>query len=206
MSLTFDRWRRLMASLELGPSEPTFEALAAAYAEPQRHYHNQTHIADCLALLDEVRSAAAQPAEVELALWFHDAVYNTRAFDNETRSADWAVTVLKEAGAEDAVAARVAGHIRATEHDADPPLGDAALVVDIDLSILGRPPAAFDAFDQAIRKEYAWVPGFLYRRTRRQILEGLLDRPVLYTTPALRARFEARARANLERALGRLAA
>ena len=83
--------------------------------------------------------------------------------------------------------------------------GAAALVVDIDLSILGRPPAAFDAFDQAIRKEYAWVPGFLYRQKRRQLLQHLLDRPVLYAIPALRDRFEASARANLERALGRLA-
>ena len=103
------------------------------------------------------------------------------------------------------MAARVRAHVLATRHDDAPPPGDSALVVDIDLSILGREPAVFDAFDRAIRKEYAWVPGFLYRQKRRQLLQHLLDRPVLYATPALRDRFEAPARANLERALGRLA-
>ena len=199
------RWRGLMAALELGARDETYAALAKAYESRGRHYHNQDHIAVCLALLDDCADLAERPAEAELALWFHDAVYSTKAFDNEAKSADWAAEFLAEAGADAAVAERVATHVLATKHDAPPPAGDSALVVDIDLSILGREPAVFDAFDQAIRKEYSWVPGFLYRQKRRQLLQHLLDRPVLYATPALRERFEAPARANLERALGRLA-
>ena len=201
------RWRGLMAALGLGEQDETYAALAAAYGARGRHYHNQDHIADCLALLDEQDGLAEHPAETELALWFHDAVYSTKAFDNEAKSADWAVEFLTGAGAgaDAAVAARVRAHILATRHDDAPPPGDSALVVDIDLSILGREPAVFDAFDRAIRKEYAWVPGFLYRQKRRQLLQHLSDRPALYATPALRDRFEAPARANLERALGRLA-
>ena len=60
------------------------------------------------------------------------------------------------------------------------------------------------AFDRAIREEYCWVPGFLYRRKRAEVLQGFLDRPAIYVTPALQERFETQARANLERALGRL--
>ena len=200
-----ERWRDLMSALDLGAQDETYAALAAAYGARGRHYHNQDHIAACLALLDEQAALAERPAEAELALWFHDAVYSTKAFDNEAKSADWAAEFLTAAGAEAAVVSRVRAHVLATKHDAAPPAGDSALVVDIDLSILGREPAVFDAFDRAIRKEYAWVPGFLYRQKRRQLLQHLLDRPVLYATPALRDRFEAPARANLERALGRLA-
>ena len=199
------RWRDLVSALGLGEQDETYAALDSAYGARGRHYHNRDHIAACLALLDEHADLAAQPAEVELALWFHDAVYSTRASDNEAKSADWAVAFLTEAGAEAAAASRVRGHILATTHDAAPPSGDSALVVDIDLSILGREPAVFDAFDRAIRKEYAWVPGFLYRQKRRELLRYLLERPVLYATPGLRERFEAPARANLQRALGRLA-
>ena len=199
------RWRDLMSALGLGDQDETFAALAKAYGARGRDYHNQDHIAACLALLDDYVDLAERPAEVELALWFHDAVYSTKAFDNEAKSADWAAEFLVGAGAEAAVASRVRAHVLATQHDAAPPPGDSALVVDIDLSILGREPAIFDAFDRAIRKEYAWVPGFLYRQKRRQLLKHLLDRPALYATPALRERFEAPARANLERALGRLA-
>lgn len=194
-----------MSALRLGACRATFEALAAAYREPQRRYHDTRHIADCLALLDEVRDLAERPAEVELALWFHDAVYKTRAFDNEAKSADWAECFLSEAGAAPAVAARVRAHILATRHAAEPAAGDTALTVDIDLSILGRPPEVFDAFDRAVREEYAWVPGFLYRRKRAEVLQGFLDRPAIYVTPALQRRFEAPARANLQGALGRLA-
>ena len=194
-----------MSALGLGACRATFDALVAAYQEPQRRYHGAAHIAACLALLDEVRNLAEEPAEVELALWFHDAVYKTRAFDNEAKSADWAERFLAEAGADPAVAERVRDHILATRHAAEPAAGDTALTVDIDLSILGRPPETFDAFDRAIREEYAWVPGFLYRRKRAEVLQGFLDRPAIYITPALQERFEAQARANLERALGRLA-
>jgi len=198
-------WRGLMSSLRLGEQDQTYAALSAAYGARGRYYHNQDHIAACLALLDDYAELAERPAEVELALWFHDAVYSTKASDNEAKSADWAAEFLAKAGAETAVASRVRSHVLATQHDAAPPPGDSALVVDIDLSILGREPAVFDAFDLAIRKEYAWVPGFLYRQKRRQLLQHLVDRPLLYATPALRDRFEAPAHANLERALGRLA-
>ena len=203
------RWRGLMSALGLGAQDETYAALAEAYGARGRHYHNRDHVAACLDLLDAHADLAEHPAEVELALWFHDAVYDTRAFDNEAKSAGWAAEFLAGAGAEPAAAARVRAHVLATRHDAAPAPGDSApgdsaLVVDIDLAILGRAPAVFDAFDRGIRKEYAWVPGFLYRRKRRQILEHLLDRPRLYATPALRARFEAPARANLQRALGRL--
>ncbi|MDJ0943477.1 MAG: hypothetical protein QNJ30_08430 [Kiloniellales bacterium] len=199
------RWRDLMSALDLGEQDETYAALAEAYGARGRHYHTQDHIAACLALLDDYADLAAKPAEAELALWFHDAVYSTKAFDNEAKSADWAAEFLAEAGAEAPVADRVATHVRATKHDDTPPSGDSALVVDIDLSILGREPEIFDAFDRAIRKEYSWVPGFLFRQKRRQLLQHLMERPVLYATPALRERFEAPARANLERALGRLA-
>ena len=194
-----------MSALGLGACQLTGEALIAAYREPQRRYHGESHIADCLALLDEVRDLAERPAEVALALWFHDAVYDTKASDNEARSGDWAVQFLEDAGADPTVAERVRGHILATRHAAGPAAGDTALTVDIDLSILGRPPELFDAFDRAIREEYAWVPGFLYRRKRAEVLRGFLDRPAIYLTPALQERFEAPARDNLQRALVRLA-
>ncbi len=59
------------------------EQLLSAYAEPHRHYHTQHHIAACLEALDAHRHCAERPEEVELAIWFHDAVYDTRRTDNE---------------------------------------------------------------------------------------------------------------------------
>jgi predicted metal-dependent HD superfamily phosphohydrolase len=75
------------------------------------------------------------------------------------------------------------------------------VVVDIDLSILGAPPETFDAYQEAIREEYSWVPGFLYRRKRKKILRSFLTRDRIFTTDFFFGRYEERARQNLEGAV-----
>jgi predicted metal-dependent HD superfamily phosphohydrolase len=165
--LELGRWRSLMARLGLAGHGGTYDGLCAAYAEAHRFYHTGEHIAACLRHLDEVAALAGRPDEVECALWFHDAVYATRASDNEQRSAARAAEFLRSAGAGGEVCDRVAGHIIATEHNAAPDDPDSALVVDIDLAILGSPPDAYRAFETNIRREYKWVPGPLFRRKRR---------------------------------------
>jgi predicted metal-dependent HD superfamily phosphohydrolase len=175
-----------------------------AYSEPKRRYHDVRHIDDCLAQLDTALSLADAPEEVELALWFHDAVYDTTSSQNETRSAEWATTFLQAAGAAADKSARVAGHILATRHSAEPLSGDAALVVDVDLSILGRDPPEFATYEQAIREEYRWVPRLIYRRKRAEILQSFLDRRAIYQTSHFHARFERQARDNLDWAIQRL--
>ncbi len=55
-----------------------------------------------------------------------------------------------------------------------------------------------------MRAEYGWVPGVLFRRTRRKILEAFAARPRLYSTPMFFERCEAQARANLARSIAML--
>jgi predicted metal-dependent HD superfamily phosphohydrolase len=193
--------RRLGGSGDAGPEA---DALLAAWAEPARVYHGTAHLTDCLARLDELPAAAEGLDPIEAALWYHDAVYDPRAGDNEERSAAWAEHALVELGIASRVAAEVGRLIRLTRH-AEPATDEAGrLVCDIDLSVLGRPPAEFDAYDAAIRAEYAWVPGEEFREGRRRVLRALLARDPLYGTERFRRRYEEPARANLRRALARL--
>ena len=171
----------------------------AAYAEPQRHYHTQQHLGECLSAFDGACALAEHPAEVEIALWFHDAIYDIKGHHNEQRSADWARDALRDAGVDTGSAQRVHDLVMATRHTAVPSGQDERLLVDIDLSILGAERARFDEYEQQIRREYAYVPGFLFRRKRREILTGFLDRPAIYSTPHFHDRLEARARDNLRR-------
>src|SRR5690606_12945472 len=130
-------WQRGWEGLQArGDDAAVRDALRAAYAEPQRKYHTQQHLAECLALYDQHRDLAVEPAEVEIALWFHDAIYAVRASDNEARSADWAEAELRKAGVPEPRIARVRNHILATRHSALPEGSDQALLIDIDLSIL----------------------------------------------------------------------
>lgn len=185
------------------PAEGTAlrDALLARYAEPWRHYHTRQHLAECLALFEECAAAAADTAAVALALWFHDAVYDLPGRDNEGRSAAWAQEALAAAGARAGLPEAVRDLVLATRHEAMPAGGDAALVVDIDLAILGAGPERFAEYERQIRAEYSYVPGFLFRRKRRAVLQGFLDRPRIYLTGPLHERFEAAARRNLRTAL-----
>lgn len=210
MNALFERsWRRAWSAL-VGPGAGTNgpdgialrDELLAGYAEPQRHYHTQQHLEECLALLEQVRDLAEHPEEVEMALWFHDAIYDVKGSGNEERSAEWAHRALTSAGAAAAAAERVRQLVLVTRHDGVPGNVDEQVLVDIDLAILGAERPRFDEYERQIRNEYAFVPGFLFRRKRRQILRTFLDRPVLYSTAMLRERLEARARENLRRAIG----
>ncbi len=195
-------WQRLGGQ---GDANELFATLLAAYAEPARAYHNVAHLQDCLAQFDAARAEAQHPDAVEMAIWFHDAVYDPRATDNEEQSAAWACQALNVGDVEQAVAERIADLVLSTQHKVAPAGQDAALLVDVDLSILGRTPAVFDAYDRQIRSEYQWVPEQQYRERRAQVLAGFLQRPFLYQTSLFRLRYEEPARRNLAHAIARLA-
>lgn len=204
MDLLPARWLRTWASLNLAPPTGLCEQLLRAWAEPQRHYHTLQHLAECLTLFDTLRAHAKQPADIELALWFHDAIYDVKGHDNEARSAHWAVEALAAGGVDTARCQRVHDLIMATCHTALPASPDQALLVDIDLAILGAPAARFAEYTQQISAEYAWVPSEVYAVKRRAVLLGFLDREQIYTTPAVAQRLEERARANLAKAISSL--
>ena len=202
--MKFDRWTALMRALGLADSASTYEQLAKGYCEPQRHYHTTRHIEDCLAKLDLLRVQATRPDEIELALWFHDAVYLPYKSGNEEKSAEWADRFLREAQATENLIVRIRELILATRHDAIATDRDTAILIDVDLSILGADREHYDAFEKDVRKEYRWVPRPLYRRERRKILVSLLERERIFLTDDFFERYEAQARSNLDRAIGNL--
>jgi predicted metal-dependent HD superfamily phosphohydrolase len=202
--LMHERWIATWRDLGVAAPPGIFEEVMARYAEPHRRYHTERHLEECFVELEAVRGEAERPAEVEIALWFHDAIYDPRAKDNEERSAEWTRAVLARAGARADVGERVAGLIMATRHAAEPVGADACVLVDVDLAILGAPPARFDEYERDVRAEYAWVPDLVFRRERRKILERMLARPRLFATARMHELYEERARANLARSVRRL--
>ena len=175
------------------------------YRDAARAYHTVRHLEECLAQLDQVRRRVRRPDEVEAALWFHDAVYDPRAADNEERSADLADKLLAPAGVATEHLAEIRRLVLATGHrGARDPQDDAAAITDIDLTILGAERSRFDEYEAEIRREYAFVPEDQFRRRRREILEAFLARPAIYATPWFHERFEAAARENLRRSIAAL--
>jgi predicted metal-dependent HD superfamily phosphohydrolase len=199
--MKLERWHNLMQSFGFAQNETTYTALVNAYREPQRAYHTEAHLDDCLTKFALVRSDATHAHEIELALWFHDAVYQPYQSGNEEKSAAWALDFLQSNQAPPDVIARVEALILATKHNAPATTNDATLLVDCDLSILGAPSDEYDLFEKNIRREYRWVPFFLYRKKRVEILQSFSQREPLYLHPKLAAMWEAPAKANLARAI-----
>lgn len=197
------RWRRLQARLGAKGRDLGFLAVLQAYSNPKRGYHNLDHLAQVLDAFERVRDAAEDPEAVELALWFHDLVYEPMVPGNEEASARKASEALLAAGLPAPFAQRVHDLVLATRHDAVPRDLDARLVVDCDLSILGASPEVFDAYERGVRAEYAAVPEDAWKAGRAAILAQFLARERIFSTSQF-AHLEAAARENLGRAMGKL--
>jgi predicted metal-dependent HD superfamily phosphohydrolase len=187
------------------------EALRAQYAQPPRDYHHYGH---ALAVLEHCAAVSAghgwqQPAEVQLAALYHDAVYVPGRSDNEARSAQLAASEiarwLPDAGIDvDTVSALInltARHASLTAADVD---GQQALFLDCDMAILGAPWEVFSAYHQGIADEYRGVvPRWLFGFKRRRFLAGLLASERIFLSVWGHAQWDAAARDNLARILGR---
>ena len=201
------RWHRLTAPFvpDAARREAEFQRLAAAYQAPTRHYHTLQHLANLLHRLDAIE--LQDRAVVELAVWFHDAVYHALKPDNEARSADEALAFMQHSTLEPARQQRVAFLIgRTANHTLPQPADDTDLMafLDADLSILGAPADVYREYARQIRREYRRVPLLLYRPGRRKVLAAMLAAPVLFHTPAWRAELDAPARRNLQAELDEL--
>ena len=199
-----ERWFAPWAALGV-PHSATLQHLLAnllgRYREPQRHYHTVQHLDECFERWPEIRAHAAHPAEVALALWFHDAIYDTHRSDNEALSAALARDAALGLGVLHESAQRISDLILSTRHAVEPEGADAEALIDVDLSILGAAPARFDEYEGQVRREYAWVPEETFRKRRAEILGQFLARRRIYSTDRFRERYEPRARANLARSL-----
>jgi predicted metal-dependent HD superfamily phosphohydrolase len=178
------------------------EELVAAYTAPGRHYHNLTHIEDCLAALARVENLSPLEREtLSEAIWWHDVVYDATRSDNEELSAR-----LAEQHAYENLRQEVGRLIRLTKtHDVQPDDRLGAILISIDLSILGAEPARYDAYSAAIRQEYAHVPDGDYRAGRARVLKQFAARPFIFPDAGFAEAYDRQARENLARELASLA-
>ena len=198
------RWDTTLRGLGIA-DDGLFDEVIARYGEDHRRYHTVEHVGAVVVRAEELAEAEglAEPNAVLLAAWFHDAIYDPRAADNEARSAAWAAEVLSSRGAPAALVERVAELVVLTaDHAAAPDEVETAVLLDADLEVLAAAPADYDRYAEAVREEYDFVPDEAFRAGRRRVLEGLLARP-LFRTMAM-AEAEPVARANLARELERL--
>ncbi|MDJ0318419.1 DUF4031 domain-containing protein [Arthrobacter antibioticus] len=191
------RWNALL------PGQPHLGSdLLTRWNEPHRHYHSGTHLLAVLEAL-ELLTERCVPRTVELAAWFHDAVYNGTATDEE-ESAKLAQLYLKDV-VTPAEVAEVARLVRLTATHAPEP-GDSSghLLCDADLAILGGTPELYSHYIAGIRRDYSHVTDCNFTNGRATVVRQLLALRPLFHTRKGQALWAAQAQHNLSRELKQL--
>lgn len=193
-------WQTLLShyqhSAPLGSE--AFQLLTTHYSGKRRIYHNLSHIKALLQRAESLQGDITNYPALQWAIWFHDAIYNSRKKDNEEQSAQLALKIMEDLAIPKEVQQETQQMILATKrHQADNGSADLKLFLDLDLAILAADEITYQQYQQAIRQEYWWVPRFLYRRNRRQVLMGFQARPRLYFTDKLSQQWEETAHRNL---------
>ena len=201
---TEERWYVLWHRLGSSISNKTLNAyrdLKKKYDEPHRKYHNICHIDSCLAELMDVRSLVKNFYILELAIWYHDVIYDVNASDNEERSAAFArEAIFKLHPFPEDLARDVEEIILATKHNSVPTSHDAKIMLDIDIANLGKA-EEFQRVNRLVREEYAGVAEEKFVKGRSNILELFLTRPRIYLSEYFYEKYEASARKNISEAI-----
>lgn len=191
-----DQWNRLLPH-----AQPLGDDLLARYAEQHRHYHDQRHLTEVLAGVDELADQADDPDTVRLAAWFHDAIYDPKADpgENEEVSAQLAELELAAYGVDAARVEEVGRLVRLTaKHDCEPGDRNGAVLCDADLRILSMGPERYDEYAAGIRQEYGHIGDREFARGRLAFLHGLAETR-LYATGRGHDDWEQVARDNIDR-------
>jgi predicted metal-dependent HD superfamily phosphohydrolase len=189
-------------ALDAGWAARMHADLVERHAEPHRRYHVLAHVDHVLRNLALTAEGLSDDRALRLAAWYHDAVYDPRAGDNEAASAALARAQLNIARAHPALEADVVRLVLATAGHR-PEADDERALCDADLAVLGASPEAYERYRSAVRSEYGFLDDDTWRVGRAQVLRSLLDAP-LFTTAAFADR-EAPARRNLSAELDALA-
>ena len=188
-------WTQFSAELNLDnkQAEVLYLLLENAYTESQRYYHTIQHIVECLDLFHQIKAQFNDPITVELAIWFHDVIYDPKASDNEEQSAALMQKYCSNLLASDQIQKVYEWIIATKKHQASIDQ-DLNYLLNIDLAILGSSTVRFAEYEQQIQHEYACVENELYKLKRAEVLQYFFQMNPLYQTEYFRQLFEDQAK------------
>ncbi|MEH2137963.1 HD domain-containing protein [Nostoc sp.] len=201
MDILFSNWQHTLKPFGVDQiaAEKAFNSLVEAYSTPDRYYHTLKHIDRVLSTVQILQGYTNNLAAVQLATWFHDVMYDTKAQDNEERSAHYAFELLSNLGIPESIITTVTRLILNTKnHQAALNDYDSQVLLDADLAILAANSVDYLEYAHAIRQEYDWLLEKDYITGRQQVLERFLQRSHIYFTPLMSEFAEPCARGNIQ--------
>ncbi|MEM6805837.1 MAG: hypothetical protein AAF696_30850, partial [Bacteroidota bacterium] len=166
----------------MSQADTAWSQLSSLYLEEGRAYHNLTHIAHMLELMDRHLLDDEQSVELQLAIWYHDVIYDPKSKENELKSAELCKKVLQEISSlNQERIEKVYLLIMSTQGHSPRIKGEEnLLMLDLDLSILGAEKERYELYSKQIREEYYFYSEEDYRKGRCQVLGNFLDRKTIY--------------------------
>jgi predicted metal-dependent HD superfamily phosphohydrolase len=195
------RFTSTCADLNISPkiANSLYDQVHFEYTDWSRHYHNLSHIFSLLKLREHFAYLVNNPALVDLAIWFHDIVYQSKRKDNERKSAELFEQIMRpylEKKDLDFVCAL----ILSTEGHQPllPENNDNLIFLDFDLSILAADKKFYKKYAEAIREEYkSLFSFFVYNSGRKKVLKSFLHRKSLFFSDFFKEHYELRAKENI---------
>jgi len=168
------------------------------YNEPHRFYHNIKHLIHVLEQFDfaveHIGVSQNTAAIIEMAIWYHDAVYNPDKNDNEFQSAELFAEHAQAMDINVNIINDVKRIILVTENHHLASSLDEEIMSDCDLSPLGFTKEGFDKSDKDIRKEYPNTPAI----ERKKALEKFLKHNGIFKTTIFKKAYESQALENIK--------
>lgn len=171
------------------------------YSKKKRYYHNLEHIENMFREVENVRDEIQDFDVLSFSIFYHDVIYDAASKTNEEKSADLAKKRLEKINLNQEKILKAYTQILATKAHQISEDQDTNLLLDADLSILGKDNETYSEYTRQIRKEYSIYPDFLYKPGRKKVLEHFLSLENIFKTEYFRKRYEDQARKNIEREL-----
>lgn len=203
------KWRMLTAfNKNETLKQSLYNELIASYSQPNRFYHNLSHIGNLFYLFEQHVAVARNPAVICFAIFYHDVVYDTLRNDNEEQSAGMARNHLAQLKLKSALIDRVVQFILCAKHQAVGSIcsgdQDLDLFLDLDLAVLAEDWQDYEVYSSNIRKEFKQYTPHTFQAGRKHALQQILQKEAIYHLPQFREAFETKARQNLHREISLL--
>jgi len=178
--------------------------IAEKYSSSKRYYHNLNHINELVSLLNIYKSSICDLEIVQLAIFYHDVIYNAIKKDNEFKSAIFCKKHLEKTSLPKEKLEKCYNYILATKNHETNNENDLNYLLDFDLSILSSQDIDYEIYLKQIRKEYSFFPDIIYNAGRKKVLQYFLKQKKIYKTDEFYVKFEKKARENLNNELIKL--
>jgi len=186
-----------------------FQKIISAYSESHRHYHVLDHLEDLFDLLEKYAPhfTSRQRADAIAFFFWHDYMYLTHSLEvigkNEIESAKRLSSDFNILGLNRDCTYLEKLIIASKTHDLENGDVFGALLLDMDMSILGRDQITYDSYRGKIRKEFQGFPDAVFYTSRRDLfLVPTLLKQRIFITDTFERDFGFSAMENIKREVG----